>query len=256
MKAQAQSLLEESRESIAEPVKQEIFLEQPHRCLYRTNRRDLLIQEFLTSGAPDVPEVKKQGSPRDPAILRNEISSYLFEYLKGFHVPTHYMASRPGAEMLVKFADPIPLGVRVINRPDKKWAARFQLSNETSLEFPVVEHYLVGKDGLPIWVNESHLYAFNIVKPDEYRAINRLASKVNAVLRGLSERRGMSLADVSLGFGRYNGRIIATDELSQLTCRFLESSPVGRNSEVSYTPVSTATGDDLEALYSRLKLNA
>jgi len=253
MKAQAQSLLEESRESIAEAVKKEIFLEEPHRSLYRTNRRDFLIQELLTPGTP---EPKKKDKIRGQAVLRNEISTYLFEYLKGFHVPTHYQASRPGAEMLVKMADPIPLVVRVINRPDAQWAGRFGLPNEASLEFPVMEHYLVGKDGASTWINEYHLYAFNIVKPDEFRGINRLASKLNAVLRGLSERRGMVLAEVNLKFGRYNGQIIANDELSQRTCRFLESSRGARNGETSFVPVDTGSDQALEALFNRLKLTA
>jgi phosphoribosylaminoimidazole-succinocarboxamide synthase len=256
MKAQAQSLLEESRESIAEPVRKEMFLEEPHRSLYRTNRRDFLIQELINPGTPGTPENKKGGKSRDQAVLRNEISSYLFEYLKGFHVPTHYQASRPGAEMLVKKADPIPLVVRVINRPDEKWAGRFGLTEGVSLEFPVMEHYLVGKDGARTWINEYHLYAFNIVTPDEFRGINRLASKINAVLRGLSERRGMLLAELSLRFGRYNNQIIATDELSQLTCRFLERSGGSRNGESLYVPVDTGNEEALEAFCRRLKLTA
>jgi phosphoribosylaminoimidazole-succinocarboxamide synthase len=253
MRAQAQSLLEESRESIAEPVRKEIFLEEPHRSLYRTNRRDFLIQEFLNPADTDG---KKKGKTRDQAVLRNEISSYLFEYLKGFHVPTHYQASRSGTEMLVKMADPIPVIVRVINRPDEKWAGRFGMPNEASLEFPVMEHYLAGKEGKTTWINEYHLYAFNIVKPDEFRSINRLASKLNAVLRGLSERRGMVLAEVNLRFGRYNGQIIATDELSQLTCRFLEASGDNRGGKESFTPVDTGSEEALEALLHRLKLTA
>lgn len=253
MKAQAQSLLEETRESITEPVKKEIFLEEPHRSLYRTSRRDLLIQEFVTPGSA---ETKKKGKTRDTATLRNEISSYLFEYLKGFHVPTHYFSSKPGAEMLVKFAEQIPLIVRVYNRPDESWAARFGLPRHATLEFPVIEHYLTGRGDTPSWINEYHLYAFNILKPDEFRAINRLASKVNAVLRGLSERRGMVLGDVSLRFGRYNNQIIATDELSQLTCRFLEPSGSRRNGESAVVPVDTGSDEALEALCARLKLTA
>jgi len=253
LKAQAQSLLEETRESITEPVKKEIFLEEPRRSLFRTSRRDLLIQEFLTPGDP---EPKKKGKTRDNATLRNEISSYLFEYLKGFHVPTHYLSSKPGTEMLVKFTDPLPIMVRVINRPDEKWAARFGLPRPLQLEFPVMEHFLLGKDGPPAWINEYHLYAFNILKPDEFRAVNRLASKVNAVLRGLSERRGMVLGELSLRFGRYNNQIIATDELSQLTCRFLEPSGSKRNGESTLVPVETGSDEALEALCGRLKLTA
>lgn len=252
MKAQAQSLLLESKESGVETLRQEIFASQPGRNLYRTNKRDLLIQEF-TASAPS--NGRKKGGLRDSTVLRNEISTYLFEYLRGFHVATHFLGARPGAEMLVKSADPIPLLVRIFNVAEDDWPERFGMPASAHLEFPVIEHYLLGEGRAPALVNEYHLYALNLLKPDELKQINRLGSKVNAVLRGLCDRRELAPADLKLSFGRYNNQIILTGELSPATIRFLDASPANRKGNGAHLPVDTRTDEALEGLYSRLKLN-
>lgn len=252
MKAQAQSLLLEGKESGAETIRGEIFATQPGRTLYRTNKRDLLIQEFT---APAPPNGKKKGGPRDSAVVRNEISTYLFEYLKGFHVTTHFLGSRPGPEMLVKSAEPVPLIVRIFNVAEDDWSERFGITANGLLEFPVIEHHLTGEGRTPALVNEYHLYALNLLKPDELKQMNRLTSKVNAVLRGLCERRELSPADLKLTFGRYNNQIILTGELSPSTIRFLDVSPANRKGNGAWMPVDTRTDEALEALCSRLKLN-
>jgi phosphoribosylaminoimidazole-succinocarboxamide synthase len=256
MKARAQSLTLAGTEIAAETVREDLFLEQPARRLYRTNKRDLLIQEFIapqgTGGDRDA-AAKPQGG-RLP-LLRNRISSYLFEYLKGFHVSTHFVGAREGTEMLVKFAEPLPLMVKIFNAAEEGWPERFGPGAAGRMELPVIEHYLLASGGPPVWVNEYHLYAFNLLKPDEFRQVNRLASKVNAVLRGLSDRRDLFLAGIQLSYGRYNDQVILTGELSNLTCRFEEPATAGRAANAAYKPVEASSEAGLERLYNRLKLN-
>lgn len=251
MKARALSLVQEGKEGAAETVREELLSEHPGRRIYRTNKRDFLIQELV---APPVNGDKKTPSPSLP-VLRNRISAYLFEYLKGFHVPTHFLKALEGAEMLVKCTDPIPLVVRVYNVPEDDWQVRFGLEEASRMEFPVIEHYLPGSGNSATWVNEYHLYAFNLLKPEEFRQVNRLASKVNAVLRGLCDRRDLALAWAKLSFGRYNDQVILTGELSHLTCRFLEAPASHRGAGAAMKPVDSGTEEGLERLYGRLKLN-
>jgi phosphoribosylaminoimidazole-succinocarboxamide synthase len=256
MKARAQSLILEGKEIATETVRQELFAEQPARRLYKTNKRDLLIQEFI---APQGSDGDRSGNgknkPSRLPTLRNRLSSYLFEYLRGFHVATHFVGEREGAEMLVKYAEPLPLQVKVFNAAEEGWTERFGPGATGRMEPPVVEHYLVASGGSPVWVNEYHLYAFNLLKPDEFRQVNRLASKVNAVLRGLSERRELFLAGVQLSFGRLNNQVIATGELSNLTCRFQEPASPNRAVNSAYKPMDASSEEGLERLFNRLKLN-
>lgn len=255
MKARAQSLILEGKEHAAETVRQDIFLERPGHRLYKTNKHDLLIQEFVAPPGSDGDRDVTMSHGRLP-ILRNRISSYLFEYLKGFHVATHFVGVRDGAEMLVKSAEPLPLLVKVFNAAEDDWPARFGPGAAGKIEPPVIEHYLVGSGDAPAWVNEYHLYAFNFLKPDEFKHINRLASKVNAVLRGLSERRDLFLAGLGLSFGRLNDQVIVTGELSNLTCRFEESHSTSRAAVIPGSRIEeTDSEQGLERLYNRLKLN-
>ena len=171
MKAQAQSLLLEGKESGVETLRGEIFASQPGRNLYRTNKRDLLIQEF-TASAPS--NGRKKGGLRDSTVLRNEISTYLFEYLRGFHVATHFLGARPGAEMLVKSADPIPLLVRIFNVAEDDWPSFGMPASAPGISRD--GHYLLRRRPVPALVTNT-VYALNLLKPDELKQINRLASK-------------------------------------------------------------------------------
>ena len=80
---------------------------------------------------------------------------------------------------------------------------RFGSKGSATLEFPVIEHYYTGGRRGPQWINEYHAYAFNLLVPEEYKQINRMASKVNAVLRGLCDRRHLYVANLQLAFGKY-----------------------------------------------------
>lgn len=255
MKSRAQTLLEESRKSIAEPVKKELFARGEGNSLYRTNRRDLLIQELTPLATANG---KKRPSARDINILRAEISSYLFEYLRGFHIPTHFVSPLPGAEMLVKYAEPIPLAIRVYNTPDEEMTKRLgwpTADGTPSLEFPIVEHALIRADGTATWVNEYHVYALGIATPEELKQINRVTLKVNAVLRGLSDRRELGLNDLRLTFGRYNGQIVLTGELSPVNCSFVDVSRGSSSGRPSFKPGTPGSEEAIDGLCGRLKLN-
>jgi phosphoribosylaminoimidazole-succinocarboxamide synthase len=255
MKARMQTPPVLDGERIAEPVKKDLFVERRGKRLYRTNRRDLLIQ-VCTPISPE--NGKKKGAGRDLSALRSEISSYLFEYLRGFHIPTHFVSARPGAEMLVKYVDDLPLSVKVYNTPDEELTGRLGLpaaGEDPALEFPVIEHTLLRSDGTTTMVNEYHVYALNVATPEELKQINRISLKVNAVLRGLSDRRELALSDITLGFGRYNSQIVLTDELSPLTCTFVDVSGGTSAGKTSFKPGAPGSDSAIEGLCGRLKLN-
>lgn len=255
MKPRLQSILEESKHGVRAPEKREIFAERDGLCLYRTDRRDLVVQEF---SGPEGGNRKRSEPKGVIGPLRNDISAYLFEYLKGFHIPTHFVGPLNGAEMLVRFTDPLPLIVRIYNTPEEELTNRLGWSAEgdgAPLEFPVVEHYFVRPDGTSAWVNEYHVYAMNLATPEELKQLNRISLKVNAVLRGLCDRRELALTHMTLGFGRYNGQILLIDELSPTTCRFVDVSHGPGRGKHSFRVVDAGNAEAVEGLCGRLKLN-
>ncbi len=248
MKIPAQGTADEAGPKPAKSGKRDLFCERQGKLFYRTEKPDLLIQEIKSNG---VDPSKKKPKTRDLSALRNEISAYLLEYVEGFHIPTYFVSRLSPTEMTVKRSEPIPLTVRVFNRGDDVLAERFGLKEGKELDVPVIEHFYQSNGSAPAWVNEYHVSAFGIATPEELKQINRISSKVNAVLRGLCDRRQLGLAKLKLEFGRYKGAVILSEELSPLTCQFLDFASA-KQDRFSLGDVGSA--ESLAELCDRLRL--
>jgi phosphoribosylaminoimidazole-succinocarboxamide synthase len=154
--------------------------------------------------------------------MANEISSYLFKYLAGFRIPTHFTEKTSNPEMPVKQLTMIPLQVRVHNVASGEFSRHYGVKEGTELTLPVLEHYYKSPDlGNPM-VNEFHIYSLGLATPEQLRTMNRLASKTNVVLRSFFERRELKLLSANLEFGVAGGQITIGDEISPRTCRFAD----------------------------------
>jgi phosphoribosylaminoimidazole-succinocarboxamide synthase len=221
MKRQTQLLPGETEGLVGKSANQTLISNRQGKFLYQSDKPDQLIQVFHSNGTENG---KKKPKPQDVDILRNQISAYLFEYLEGYHIPTHFIGRLGPAEMIVKWLETIPLAVRIYNNTHPELMARLGYPEATHLEYPVIEHQYSDGKHEPTWVNEFHVYALGIATPEEFKQINRIASKVNAVLRGLCDRRSLQLAEVELEFGRFGGQVLLGSELSPMTCRFYDCS--------------------------------
>ncbi len=148
----------------------------------------------------------------------------------------------------------IPLIVRVYNTGSGALMKRFGMKGNISLEFPVIEHYYVKGKRTPQWINEYHAYALSIISPEEYKQINRIASKANAMLRGLCDRRQLFVANFQLAFGRYKDQIILGDELSPFTCHFWDVTQKEKPDQDRYLPGSQNAVEAFSELYGRFIL--
>jgi phosphoribosylaminoimidazole-succinocarboxamide synthase len=202
----------------AKENQRELLRDEGGKRIFRGDSPEYLIQDFSANGS-----AAAAGIQPESGSLRNEISSYLFEYLGGFHIPTHYVDKLSLTEMLVRKSEPLPVMVRVWNAGHPILAGAYGLAENGMFEFPVMEHYFLRADGSKTLVNEYLLAALAVVSPEEFKQINRIASKTNAVLRALSERRRLMLHSAELHFGRISGQIVLTDEMSTLTCRFADA---------------------------------
>lgn len=252
MKPQPQPVLDDDSSGKALVTeKRELIGERQGKKLYYSEKPDLVVQEFTSNGSDDP---KKRSKTRDLRVLRNEISSYLFEYLQGFHIPNHYVQRRNETEMVVKRLSVIPLSVKIYNAAIGTIPKRFGISEGTALEFPIIEHYYVNGAKTPSWVNESHVYAFNVATPEELRQMNRIAAKVNAVLRGLCNRRQLMLVDLHLEFGRYRGQIMLGDELSPMNCHFWDLETTDKHLRDRFLPEQDQSEQTMAELCDRLQL--
>lgn len=228
----------------------EVIGERTGKILYNSEKPEFIIQEFKTNG---LDEGKTRQNSKQLSTLRNEMSCYLFEYLEGFHIPTHYVKRLTDTEMMVKKIDIIPLHVKIYNVVSTQLSKRFGYKEGTILQFPVFEHFFENGHTTS-WANEYHLYAFDLMSPDEYKHINRISSKVNAIIRALCDRRQLLLAALQLEFGRYKGQIVLGDELSYTTCHFIDVSVEAKHQRERFLLDDNNNGESVLELRDRLKL--
>jgi phosphoribosylaminoimidazole-succinocarboxamide synthase len=104
-----------------------------------------------------------------------------------------------------------------MNTADKRTAKLFSVKEGANLELPIFEyHYGRSKGSL---VSESHLIAFDICTYEDFKKINRICSKVNAVLKAFFERRGEIVAEVTCSFGKSENKIYLVDDFSPLSLK-------------------------------------
>ena len=251
MKHQTQTLIDDSLITPEQSLKREIIYERQGKHLYQSDKPDLLIQEFFSSEITDNPI---NVPTRTLDALRNNISSYLFEYLDGFHIPTHFAGKINDVEMMIKRTDIIPITLKIYNSFNGQLLKRFNVKESVASDLPIIEHYYNNDSKTNTWMNEYHVYALGIATPDEFKHINRIASKANAVLRGLCDRRNLALGELHLEFGRYKGQILLIDELSPVTCRFLDISNGNRAKRDKFSLYQENSEEALMELLNRLML--
>lgn len=198
--------------------------------LFEAEQAGMLIQQFKDPARRGSEESEPRQNSTHPAksqintiaTLSNEISSYLFKYLAGFRIPTHFMERVSSSGMLVRQLTMIPLKVCVLNVSSGDFAGRYGVKDGTDLAVPIIEHHFKNPDlGNPL-VNEFHIYSLGLATPEQLRSINRLASKTNVVLRSFFERRELKLLSMSLEFGVAGNQMTVGDEISPRTCRFAD----------------------------------
>jgi phosphoribosylaminoimidazole-succinocarboxamide synthase len=197
-----------------------MLFEGGSKRIYATERDTMVLMEFKDD------MLENNGNKKIKIVGKGEInaamSGYLFQYLENYHVPTHMIETHSHAELLVRKLNMIPIQVVVHNMVSARLAQRFRLEEGERLEFPIIEYYLKApRLGNP-QINESHALALGYAKMDEVRAMGRMASKANAILRSLFERRGLALMEFALEFGSLNDHIYIGDEISADTCRILD----------------------------------
>ena len=197
-------------------------MEGSTKKLFSTSHPDYLFMEFKN----DLPvrDKKKSLKIRNKAQNNQFVSTYTFQFLESYHVPTHFVGKHDEKSMIVKKLEMIPVLVVVKNIAAGPFAKTFKLEEGHLLSTPIIEFYL--KDarlGFP-FINEYHLYAFGHSHQDEVKLVQRLAAKINALLKNFFDRRGYKLIECTLEFGRYHNGIIMGDEITLETMKVWEIS--------------------------------
>lgn len=147
------------------------------------------------------------------ALLKN----YFYEYIRGYNIPCAFvkMDGKKGLKFL-KF-DEFPFRIKIINSADSRTAKIFSVKVGSLLQLPILEyHYGDSKDSV---ITESHIISFDLCSYDDLKLINRLCSKINAIVKSFFERRNLFLLELTCIFGKFDGKIFITDDFSPLSIK-------------------------------------
>lgn len=140
------------------------------------------------------------------------INSFLFEYLKEYNLPVAFVQAKDKNKLNFLKYNKYPFSIKILNIIDKRTAKIFSKKEGEFITFPIFEiHYGNGKESV---ISESHVICFDLCSNEELKLINRISSKVNAVLKSFFERRGFYLAEAMCNFGKFEDKIFLVDDLS------------------------------------------
>ncbi len=147
------------------------------------------------------------------------INSFFFEYLKEYHIPAAFVKSHNKNSIKVLRHTKFPFAVKILNVADKRTAKIFGMKEGNLLNLPIFEiHTGNGKDSM---ITESHLIAFDLCSVEHLKLINRICSKVNAVLKSFFERRGYILAEATCHFGKFEEKIFVVDDFTPKSLKII-----------------------------------
>jgi phosphoribosylaminoimidazole-succinocarboxamide synthase len=148
------------------------------------------------------------------------INSFFYDYLKEFNIPCAYIKKTSKNSLLFVKYSALAFTVRILNSADKRISKIFSIKQGENLSLPVIEyHYGISKDSV---ISESHLISFNLCSYDDIKLINRLCSKINAVVKSFFERREETIAEISCNFGKYEDKIYLIDNFTPLSLKIFK----------------------------------
>lgn len=148
-----------------------------------------------------------------------KLNSFFLEYLEKYNIPTGYLKTVDKNKLVFENLTVFPFNCKISNILDKKYAALFSKNENELLTLPYSEFYCLEEQ--KHLINESHLLSFELATVEDLKIINRICSKVNAVLKSFFERRNFVLGELICYFAKSNEKIVLISDFSPLGIKIL-----------------------------------
>ncbi|HEY9246535.1 MAG TPA: phosphoribosylaminoimidazolesuccinocarboxamide synthase [Candidatus Methanoperedens sp.] len=199
-------------------MKQEELYSGKAKSVFRTDDPKKLIMEFRDSLTAF--DGKKKSSAPKKGYYNAQISATLFKLMEDSGIRTHFKSMLSGTEMVVDAVEIIKIEVIVRNIAAGSITKKYPFKAGEKLNPPIlIMDYKSDEYGDPM-INEDIALALGLATGDELSKIRELALKINSILVGFLDYKGLLLPDFKLEFGRVEGNIVLADEISCDTCRF------------------------------------
>lgn len=163
----------------------------------------------------------KKVSVKNLGVISAQLNSYFFEYFKGYNIPCAFVKKEGKNKLQLLRTEEYSFRIKIINSADSRTAKIFSIKSGSTLQLPIIEyHFGDSKDSL---VTESHIISFDIASYDELKIINRLCSKINAIVKSFFERRHALLVELTCIFGKFEGKIYLVGDFSPVSIKVLDN---------------------------------
>jgi phosphoribosylaminoimidazole-succinocarboxamide synthase len=195
------------------------------------NSEDRVIIEFadtVTAGG----EAKKETFTGKGA-LACDISEYLFSFLEGKGIDTHYIKRLKGPQLLCKKAEIFPVKVVCRNVAAGSFSKRYGIKKGTKLAEPLVEFFIKDDSLHNPLLSIDAIHRIGLVSHIESEFLTIVTLSVNYYLSELLKQQGLTLVDFKLEFGKTaDDTIVLADELSPDTMHIWEDRATSLDKDV------------------------
>ncbi len=193
------------------------------KIVYETPEPDKVILEFKdTATAFDgikKEEIKGKGS------TNAEITSLIFEILEKKGIKTHFIKKLSDRDILVWKAERFPVEVVVRNLSAGSFTKRYGIKEGTPLKEPLVEFFMKSDELHDPMVCINHIKLLGLAPVELIPEMEKIALKVNEILKDLFSKKGILLVDFKLEFGRLpDGSLAIVDEITPDSMRLWDKS--------------------------------
>ena len=223
-------------------MKKELLYEGKAKQVYKTeNPKEYVV--YYKDDATAFNGVKKD-TIMEKGMINNSISSILFELLAKEGISSHFIKKLSDREMLVKAVEIVPLEVIVRNISAGSMSKRLGIEEGIVFSEPIFELCYKNDDlGDPL-INDDHAVAIGLATREEIKVIKEQTLKINEVMKEFFKKAGLRLVDFKLEFGRYDGEVILSDEISPDTCRLWD---INTNEKMDKDRFRRDLGDVIES---------
>jgi len=163
---------------------------------------------------------QKLGSFKDKGAVNRDIASFVFKYLRGKNILSHWVRDEDRTVMIVKKVGIIPLEVVVRNVLAGSTAQKLGIAEGTVMKRPLVEFYFKKDELQDPFVSDDQVLMLELATEKEIKQLKDMALMINSELIQMFLDIGIRLIDFKVEFGRdEHGKIILADEITPDCCR-------------------------------------
>ncbi|WP_129045078.1 phosphoribosylaminoimidazolesuccinocarboxamide synthase [Companilactobacillus metriopterae] len=190
--------------------------------LYSTDNDDELLMVYKDQATSLNGKNKK--TIEGKGLLNFQITNIIFDYLQTNGIKTHFISNLDDKSQIVHKTEVIPLELVVRNKIAGSFAKKFNLQRGLKLKYPVIEFYYKNDELDDPFINDSQIFAIDLMSNEEMSFLKNEALKINDLLMPYFDSKNLDLIDFKLEFGRFENSIILVDEFSPDNCRLWDKS--------------------------------